>query len=156
LIWNFFATGHGKGEVDKVGALVKHEVRKKQIKPTRRKIQNAIRVVAVLRSKANKYHVVYPNVRHHINEFFHEVKVGDIHRTRPWDCSTVKGSCSKHQVQSLSSKDPTLCQYHQLSYFCVSCMDGDLNSECVKKKHILEWTLTRFRAKNTSEVKDMM
>jgi len=40
--------------------------------------------------------------------------VGDIDKTRPWDCSIVKGSCSKHQVWSLSSKDPTLCQYHQL------------------------------------------
>jgi hypothetical protein len=33
LIWNFFVKGHGKGEVDKVGALLKCEVSKEQIKP---------------------------------------------------------------------------------------------------------------------------
>jgi hypothetical protein len=33
MIWNFFATGHGKGEVDGVGALLKREVCKEQIKP---------------------------------------------------------------------------------------------------------------------------
>jgi DNA-binding protein len=63
LIWNFFATSHGKGEVDGVRALLKCEVRKEQIKPNGRQIQNVVEVVAFLRSKANKYHVVYPNVK---------------------------------------------------------------------------------------------
>jgi hypothetical protein len=63
LIWNFFATSHGKGEVDKARALLKSEVRKEQIKPIGRKIQNATEVIAFLRSEANKYHVTYPNVR---------------------------------------------------------------------------------------------
>jgi len=26
MVWNFFAIGHGKGEVDEVGALLKKEV----------------------------------------------------------------------------------------------------------------------------------
>jgi hypothetical protein len=81
--------GHGKGEVDRIKALLKHEVRKEQIKPTRRKIHNTFKVLAFLKFEANKYHATYPNVRHHINKFFHVVKVGDIHRTRPWDCSIV-------------------------------------------------------------------
>jgi hypothetical protein len=108
LIWNFFVTGHGKGEVDGIGALLKHVVKKEQIKPNGRKIQNAVEVLAFLKFEANKYHVMYPNVRQQVHKFFHEVKVGDVNRLRPWDCSTVKGSRSKHQVCSLSSKDPTL------------------------------------------------
>jgi hypothetical protein len=36
------------------------------------------------------------------------------------------------------------------SLFCfyVNCMDGGLSSECVNKEPILEWTLTRLKAKN--------
>jgi hypothetical protein len=37
LIWNFFVKGHGKGEVDKVGASLKCEVNKEQIKLNKRK-----------------------------------------------------------------------------------------------------------------------
>jgi len=51
------------GEVDGVRALLKCEVRKEQIKPNGRQIQNVVEVVAFLRSKANKYHVAYPNVK---------------------------------------------------------------------------------------------
>lgn len=68
LIWNFFATSHGKGEVDGAWSFLKHEVQKKQFKP----------------------------------------KMGDIDRTRLLECFIMKGSCSKHQVCSLSTKDPTL------------------------------------------------
>jgi hypothetical protein len=32
VVWNYFATGHGKGEVDGVVALMKRELRKEQIK----------------------------------------------------------------------------------------------------------------------------
>jgi hypothetical protein len=43
--WNYFASGHGKGKVDGVGALLKHEIRKEQIKPHVCKLQNAKDVV---------------------------------------------------------------------------------------------------------------
>jgi predicted acetyltransferase len=101
--------GHGKGEVDGVGALLKCEVRKEQIKPMMRNFQNVVEAITFLKFEANKYHVAYPNVRHRINKLFHEVKVGDIYRTRPWDYSTMKSSRSKHQVRSLLTRDPTLC-----------------------------------------------
>jgi hypothetical protein len=39
MIWNFFAIGHGKGEVDGYGALLKREGKK--IKPLGQKLQNA-------------------------------------------------------------------------------------------------------------------
>jgi hypothetical protein len=40
--------GHGKGEVDGVGALLKREVQKEQIKPQCKKLQNAIEIVVHL------------------------------------------------------------------------------------------------------------
>jgi hypothetical protein len=41
MCWNYFANGHGKGKVDGVGALLKHEIRKERIKPHACKLQNA-------------------------------------------------------------------------------------------------------------------
>jgi len=61
LIWNFFATGHGKGEVDGVRALLKREIKKEHIKLRGMKIQNATKVVAYLKSEANKIHAAHPH-----------------------------------------------------------------------------------------------
>jgi hypothetical protein len=33
MIWNYFSTGHGKGEVNGASALWKREIQKEQIKP---------------------------------------------------------------------------------------------------------------------------
>jgi hypothetical protein len=33
IVWNYFAMGHGKGEVDGAGVLLKRELRKEQLKP---------------------------------------------------------------------------------------------------------------------------
>jgi hypothetical protein len=38
MTWNYFAPGHGKGEVDGAGALLKRELSKEQIKPDARRI----------------------------------------------------------------------------------------------------------------------
>jgi hypothetical protein len=86
-------------------------VQKEQMKPNRRKIQIVVDVVAYLKASTNKYHYVHPNVKLHVNNFSHEIKVGDINMTRLLECSTMKGNCSKHQAHILSSKDPTFCQY---------------------------------------------
>jgi hypothetical protein len=95
---NFFATGHGKGEVDGVGTLFKHEVRKEQLKPKGQKIQNVTEFVAFLKVESNKYHVTHLRAKQHMNKYFHEVKVSDVNRSRPFDCEIVKGSRKLHQV----------------------------------------------------------
>jgi hypothetical protein len=45
MCWNFFASSHGKGEVDNASVLLKREVHKEQIKPHVVKLQNAHNVV---------------------------------------------------------------------------------------------------------------
>ncbi len=49
-----------------------------------------------LKSKANKQHVVHPNVRKKINKFFWHVKVGEVDKSKSFDCETIYGSCSMH------------------------------------------------------------
>jgi len=84
--------------VDGVGALFKHEVRKEQLKPMGQKIQNVAKFVAFLKVESNKYHVTHFKANQHMNKYFHEVKVSDVNRSRPFDCELGKGSQKLHQV----------------------------------------------------------
>jgi hypothetical protein len=95
---NFFAIGHGKGEVHGVGALFKHEVTKEQLKPKGQKIQSVAEFVAFLKVESNNYHVTHLRAKQHMNKYFREVKVSDVDRSRPFDYEIVKGSQKLHQV----------------------------------------------------------
>jgi hypothetical protein len=48
MSWNYFATGHGKGEVDGACSLVLKKLWKEQIKPQGLKIQNAFEEIQFL------------------------------------------------------------------------------------------------------------
>jgi hypothetical protein len=96
MTWNFFATGHGKGEVDGAGALLKREVRKEQMKPHGLKLQNSAEVVAFLRAETNKFYSGNSAARRHIKKHFWDIKIGDIDRSRLFNCATIAGSRSMH------------------------------------------------------------
>jgi hypothetical protein len=123
MTWNYFAPGHGKGEVDGAVALLKRELLKEQIKPDARRIQSANDVVLHLQAEANKYHAAHDGARRRIQRHCWEIKQGNIDRSMPFDCSTMKGSRKSHQVRSASSFDSTLIEYRSLSCSCLSC-DG--------------------------------
>jgi hypothetical protein len=77
MIWNFFATSHGKGKVDGTRALSKREGRKKQIKPQGQTLYNVKeKICKFLTIERNKYRVAHPNAWRHVNKFFWNVKVG--------------------------------------------------------------------------------
>ncbi len=63
---------------------------------------------------------------------------------------------SKNHVHSLSDKDPTMSQYQLLLCFCVICIDGMVEGDCVHKEHVFKWTLTQLKPKNSGEVRGMM
>jgi hypothetical protein len=109
MVRNFFAIGHGKGKVDGIGALLKREVQKEQIMPTRLKIQNVVEMVVYLKVKSNKYHAASSKVERHINKYFHEMKVGDVDRSSPFEFEIVLGSKNMHQVWCISNKDLAFC-----------------------------------------------
>jgi hypothetical protein len=68
VLWNYFASGHGKWKVDGVGALLNWELWKEKIKPHEVKIQNAQEVVNFLWLEANKFHATHLNVQMKINK----------------------------------------------------------------------------------------
>jgi hypothetical protein len=78
MTWNYFASNHGKGEVDGVGALYKREIWKEQLRPHASKLQNSAEVVAFLTAECNKYHAGYATARRHVNKHFWDVKEGDV------------------------------------------------------------------------------
>jgi hypothetical protein len=70
ILWNYFATRHGKGEVDGASALLKKELCKEQIKPQGFKIQNAKKIVNLLQFEVNKFHAAHPNAQKIVNKTF--------------------------------------------------------------------------------------
>jgi hypothetical protein len=40
MIWNYFANGHGKGEIDGASVLLKHEIHKEQFRPQAQNLAN--------------------------------------------------------------------------------------------------------------------
>ncbi len=130
MFWNYFATGHGKGKVDGVGALLKRELHKEQIKPQGLKIQNVKEVVNLLQSKANKFHAAKKNAQIKMNKTLWEVKVGDVDKSKGFHCQTIAGNQKSHQAQSVTCQDPKLLKYRDISYFCVGCQNFVTNIAC--------------------------
>lgn len=48
MLWNYFGTGHGKGEWDGAGAVVKRALRNEQLVNPHRRLQNAADCVQFL------------------------------------------------------------------------------------------------------------
>jgi hypothetical protein len=98
LTWNFFASGHGKGEVDGVSALCKREIRTEQMKPNAQRLQDAKDVVAYLKSRSCRNHAACPGARKVVNKHFWLVGATDVVRSRVPNVTTIPGSRSVHQV----------------------------------------------------------
>ncbi len=112
---------------------MKWEVRKECIKLGTKKFQNAIEVVAHLRAKANKYDVVHPKVKQHINKFLYKMKVGELTLGLfNIEGELIEAPSTFFVIQK--SNPPNII----MSYFCVSCIDGSLESERVNKDHVHE------------------
>ena len=153
MTWNYFASGHGKGEVDGASAFLKRELYKEQIKPNGRQLQNASQVVQFLQEESNKFHVGRPGERQRITKFFWEIKEDAISRVDKLEVETIPGSRGMHQCRSLSSKDPTLIQFRQLTCFCVACLDPDADLPCYQKAHVPNWTLRRICPKSKTTLR---
>jgi len=109
-----------------------------------------------LKLEANKHHATHANARRQINKFFWNVKVGDVDRSKPFNCETIYGSHNMHQICSVSHKDPTLLQVHEISCFCVACINRSLKEKCENELHVHPWTLKRLKPCNSLEARNIM
>jgi hypothetical protein len=76
-------------------------------------------------------------------------------RSQPQQAETILGSISNHQVQSISSRDPILIQYHQLSCFCFVCFTYSCDSSSYQSDHVQDWILHRMVPQVPAQVQDL-
>lgn len=133
MLWSFFASGHGKGEHDGAGAVVKRALTQEQLKPDAWPMKCAKDVVNFLR------HKFYPEETHlGVNRIFWEVEGPDVRRERNWGCKRVEGSRSLHCVNGYSKNDKCALRCRALACFCMFCM-SERWRRCLNKSHVHSW-----------------
>jgi hypothetical protein len=156
MSWNYFGSGHGKGEVDGAGALLKREIQNEQLKPGGLKLQNAAEIVQFLKDQSQRVHAGPPGARRTTHKFFWEIpKMGPgcVDRSDPRQCERVPGSMSNHQCRSISARDPTLVQFCALSCFCHVFLSYSSEHACHQSAHVQEFTLYRLKPKAPGQVR---
>lgn len=93
MIWSFFASGHGKGEHDGVGAVIKRALTHEQLKPDAWPMKCTRDVVNFLKHKFND-----GDSQTGVNRIFWEIQAIDVPRDRQWGYKQVNGSRSLHCV----------------------------------------------------------
>ena len=134
MLWNFFGTGHGKGEHDGAGAVIKRALTAEQLDANGAKLQNAHDVVEWLTWK------MADDGRQRL---FVEVKMNDVDRSNAYTCQTVKGTRNTHCVLGFSRKDPTQVLLRSLSCFCSYCVD-ECWDQCINVRHVQPWKLHKL------------
>ena len=103
-MWNYFETGHGKGEHDGDREYVKTSLRREELKLSIvSTIQNAQSIVrwctSVMGEESTMPGRIYKTETR--GDIFWEVV--DIDRSHAWECKTVPGTCGFHSVRSSPS-----------------------------------------------------
>lgn len=104
MVWIFFAIGHGKWEVDGIEKLLKRMVWKEHIKSQGQSCR-------MWRKLSSSYNVRQTSTMLLIQMLtFWNVKLGEMDRSKTFDCGAICSSRKMHQLCSISHKDPTLLQ----------------------------------------------
>jgi hypothetical protein len=81
------------------------------------------------------------------SKFFWEIKtagLGIVDWEDKRQAERVLGSMSMYQCRSVSPRDCTLVQFHQLTCFCYACLGYDTSYNCHQADHVQEWKLYRL------------
>ena len=90
MLWNFFCSGHGKGEHDGASAVIKRLLIEEQQKTDGVPLKCAADVVAFLRLK-------YSSSKRE-GRVFREIKEGEVDHNIRWDCESIHQSLLIHSV----------------------------------------------------------
>jgi hypothetical protein len=138
---NFFASGHGKGEHDGAGAVVKSGLRKHQLLEDGSPLSNAAEVVELCRASlsgaALSSYEGRTAARAETTRTFWLVTEEELATVEKLRCKTIPGSRSMHSVRAKQG-NPLVIFMRKRSCFCVSCLDEDWDS-CENKAHVGEW-----------------
>ena len=81
MMWNYFASGHGKGEHDGARAVIKRTLTQEQLKPSAFEMKCAADVVTFLQ-------LCFCDNK--VKRIFWEIKETDVQRENQWNCRCVK------------------------------------------------------------------
>ena len=107
--WNDLGSGHGKGEHNGVGAVIKRVVKSEQLDDKDAKLQNVHDVVEWLTWKMSNEGK---------NRSFIEVD-----KSKSYGCKLVKRRRKTHCVLGFGRKDTTQLLFYSLSCFCSMCIE---------------------------------
>lgn len=133
MTWNFFASGHGKGEHDGAGAVIKRTLTHEQLKPDAWPMKCASDVVSFLKQR---FGGELGQVG--VNRVFWEIKTDEVPRETQWNCKKVPGSRSLHCVNAYSSFSKHELRVKALSCYCEACMHEQWR-RCNNAGHVQDW-----------------
>ncbi len=64
--------------------------------------------------------MTHENAKRIVNQTFWEIKVGDVDRTRDFNCATIVRNRKAHQVWSIMCRDPTMLEYRNNLVFVLN------------------------------------
>ena len=137
-IWNYFETGHGKGEHDGAGACIKTALRREEMRfttnPHIRDAQSIVQWCSATMSNRTKEQRTSTGTGHVVRNFWHVV---DIDRSCSYTCNTVQGTRGFHSVRS--SNNPLFEIWtRKLACFCDPCSNGNWD-ECESNDWVDGW-----------------
>ena len=139
MMHHFSSSGHGKGEHDGAGAVIKRHLTHEQLKPNGVKLQNGAEVVWFLReTMSTGADATYPSKARVVSRVFWEIKVGDVDRSNKWDCKDIPNARGLHCVSGYSLTNGKSLKCRPLSCFCSACMHGQWR-RCSNSAHVASW-----------------
>ena len=140
MTWNFFCSGHGKGEHDGQGVVVKRALEHEQLKVDGTRLTCAADVIDFARKHlmSNGAVAVYDKQKREVSRVFWEIKEGDVQRFPRFECKTINGSRSLHCVNGYSQTSICALRYKQLSCFCNACIKQQW-ARCKNRSHVQMW-----------------
>ncbi|KAL3694855.1 hypothetical protein R1sor_008506 [Riccia sorocarpa] len=153
-MWCFHASGHGKDKGDGLGGGLKTALAREQLKGIDgHKLDCVADCVAFLSEKFRLHREKLYEEINEVRRFFWEVKVGDVNRSKCYDCLPIEGTRKLHCFHGFSRLNPTLLNVREMCCFCPSCIDEDWEN-CSNLEYTGPWTLHNVHPRKPADVVD--
>ncbi|GAQ89961.1 hypothetical protein KFL_005820050 [Klebsormidium nitens] len=141
--WYFFESGHGKGEHDGAGAVVKSALRKWQlVRDGESQMTSAAEAVRLLTerlsSAAPTSFASRAALREGVSRKFVFIGEDEVDRSVPYECKQIPGTRSFHAVRGAGGRNATTLFHRQLACFCGPCFEGKFE-DCESTAYAGDW-----------------
>ena len=149
--WNFFGSGHGKGEHDGAGAVIKRALTHEQLKADAVHMNCAAHVVDFLRTNMSTGAAgVYSSQVRDIKRVFWEVRIDEVNREKTWECQGIPELRSLHVVRGYSRTDGHCIVVRELTCFCFHCVQANWR-HCLNRGYIQNWEYHTLNDKDATD-----